>query len=106
MSKPHPPDKAGEVAFYAAGCDTCHPAPLYTDSVDAIRHDVGTLTDASGLRLGGALDGLDTPTLLGSWATAPYLHDGSAETLEDAIDAHADLDASTLADIAAFVRSL
>lgn len=103
---PCSPDKDGEDAFYAAGCEGCHPAPLYTDSADAVRHDVGTLTDASGQRLGGLLDGLDTPTLLGAWATAPYLHDGSAETLEDAIRAHTDLDDKTLADIARFVCSL
>ncbi|HET9590479.1 MAG TPA: hypothetical protein VFO91_16960, partial [Anaerolineales bacterium] len=27
----------------------------------------------------------DTPSLLGIWATAPYLHDGSAETLADVL---------------------
>jgi hypothetical protein len=48
-------------------------------------HDVGTLSLESGQRLGGALDGLDTPTLLGLWATAPYLHDGSAPTLRDVL---------------------
>ena len=46
-------------------------------------HDVGTLTAGSGMRLGGALPGLDTPGLRGLWATAPYLHDGSAATLRE-----------------------
>jgi cytochrome c peroxidase len=31
------------------------------------------------------LDGLDTPTLAGLWATAPYLHDGSANTVKDVL---------------------
>jgi cytochrome c peroxidase len=26
------------------------------------------------------------PTLLGIWATAPYLHDGTARTLRDVLD--------------------
>ena len=104
----HAPD-GGADAFAAAGCDACHPAPLYTDSslADFTRHDVGTLTDASGQRLGaGPLDGLDTPTLLGVWASPPYLHDGSAETVDDAIAAHADLDPDTLGLLADFVRAL
>ncbi|MFT4978803.1 MAG: DNA-binding beta-propeller fold protein YncE [Myxococcota bacterium] len=103
---PHPVSEAGEDAFFASGCDDCHPPPLYTDSADGVRHDVGTLTAASGERLGGLLDGVDTPTLLGTWATAPYLHDGSAETIEDALTTHAALDAETAASIADFVRGL
>jgi hypothetical protein len=30
--------------------------------------------------------GIDTPTLLGVWATPPYLHDGSAQTLAQVIE--------------------
>ena len=36
-----------------------------------------------GMRLGGTLTGIDTPTLKGVWQTAPYLHDGRAATLVD-----------------------
>ena len=39
-------------------------------------------------RLGGPLTGIDVPTLRDVWATAPYLHRGSAATLGDAIRAH------------------
>ena len=46
-------------------------------------HDVGTILPTSGSRLGGQLDGIDTPTLKGVWQTAPYLHDGRAATLVD-----------------------
>ena len=49
------------------------------------RHDQAD----SGQRLGGPLTGIDMPTLRDVWATAPYLHDGSAATLGDAIRAHA-----------------
>jgi hypothetical protein len=48
-------------------------------------HDVGTLGEGSGQRLGGGLPGLDTPTLHGLWSSAPYLHDGSAASLRDVI---------------------
>ena len=104
------PEGGGE-AFQEAGCDGCHPAPDYTDSSleDFKRHDVGTWTEASGQRRGGLLDGFDTPTLRGVRATAPYLHDGSVETVEDAILAHESyegMDEATLKQIADFVRSL
>jgi large repetitive protein len=42
----------------------------------------------SGRRLSDTLTGIDTPTLRGVWAGAPYLHDGSAATLSDAVSAH------------------
>ena len=32
--------------------------------------------------------GIDTPTLRGVWATGPYLHDGSADSLSAAVGAH------------------
>lgn len=68
------------------GCADCHPAPLFTDSQwlapgQPLLQDVGTLTDASGDRLGAELFGIDTPTLLGLPGSGPYLHDGSAPTL-------------------------
>lgn len=105
-ASPHPASPDGEAAFLAAGCDTCHPAPLYTDSPQNRRHDVGTLAEGSGGRLGETIDGLDTPTLLGSWATAPYLHNGTAQTIESAISAHTSVSEADAALIADFVRSL
>ena len=53
-----------------------------------VLHDVGTLLSTSGGRAGGALLGLRTPSLRGLWATPPYLHDGRAATVEDALLAH------------------
>jgi hypothetical protein len=46
---------------------------------------VGTLKTSSGSRLNDTLKGLDTPTLVGAFASGPYLHDGSAATLLDVI---------------------
>jgi cytochrome c peroxidase len=109
-ASPYAADPAGEALFSTLGCDACHAPPLYTDSMlgTAVRHDVGTIVSTSGSRLGEPLDGFDTPTLLGAWATAPYLHDGRAPTLEEAIDAHQGVDVpeADLASVAAFVRSL
>lgn len=107
-SSPFPVPEGGVELFEASGCATCHPAPLYTDSALDVRHDVGTLTEASGQRLGAVLDGLDTPTLRGTWDSGPWLHDGSAATLRDAIAAHADAptDEVSLDLLADFVRSL
>jgi hypothetical protein len=102
-------------------CASCHVPPRFTDSVvttnpaSFVRHDVGTLTPASGSRLGGPLDGLDTPSLLGLWDSAPYLHDGSAATLLEVLttknlsDQHGVtslLSTNQLADLIAYLLSL
>jgi YVTN family beta-propeller protein len=105
----------------ALQCASCHVPPRFTDSVvtpnpaNFVRHDVGTLTPASGGRLGGPLDGLDTPSLLGLWDSAPYLHDGSAGTLLDVLatknptDGHgvtSMLSTNELADLIVYLLSL
>jgi YVTN family beta-propeller protein len=75
----------GATIFTSEGCASCHnPTTAYTDSqFGPTLRDVGTIRTSSGSRIGQALLGLDTPTLLGIWNTAPYFHDGSAETLAD-----------------------
>ena len=75
----------GEKIFRRLDCASCHSGQEYTDSTQFRVHNVGTLTKLSGKRLGGKLKGIDTPTLKGIWATAPYLHDGSAKTLRDVL---------------------
>jgi 6-phosphogluconolactonase (cycloisomerase 2 family) len=87
----------GKVIFESAqaGCTGCHVGADLTDSSwgddgEPRLHDVGTLTDASGGRLGAQLVGIDTPTLLGVWNSAPYLHDGSAATLREVLAARSD----------------
>ena len=98
---------AGQTIF-ASRCASCHGGNTFSDSAGNTLRNVGTLKPASGLRLGAALTGLDTPTLRDAWATAPYLHDGSAATLEDAVRAHTTLNvpAADVAPLAAFVREM
>ena len=55
-------------------CITCHPPPLYTDLQMS---DVSTLSDTDDPIL------FDTPHLHNIFSSAPYLHDGRAETLEE-----------------------
>jgi len=91
---------------FAERCASCHAGPAATDSAPGGRHAVGTQKAASGRRLGGALGGIDTPSLSDAWATAPYLHDGSASTLAAAITAHVPgLADGDLAEVATFVRN-
>ncbi len=79
---------AGVDVFRAQDCAQCHSGTPFTDSALDNFHDIGTLKPSSGERLGAPLTGIDTPTLRGIWADAPYLHDGSAATLADAVAAH------------------
>jgi YVTN family beta-propeller protein len=99
---------AGQQIFRAQNCASCHGGANFTNSALNVFADIGTLKPSSGKRLGAALTGLDVPTLRGTWATAPYLHDGSAATLSDAITAHngVALTATDLANLAAFVASI
>lgn len=76
---------AGRTLFNQLQCFTCHGGTHFTDSPLGGSHNVGTLKSSSGQRLSGPLTGIDTPTLRGVWATAPYLHDGSAPTLRDVL---------------------
>lgn len=76
---------AGQATFARLGCASCHSGDDFTDSPLGVFYDVGTITADSGSRLGEELVGLDTPTLLGIWQSAPYLHDGSAPTLLDVL---------------------
>ena len=87
---------AGQAIFNAKGCYKCHGGEHFTDSPQGNRHNVGTLKDTSGSRLGGVLGGLDTPTLRGLWDSAPYLHDGSAKNLSQVLNNEIHLNAGTV----------
>lgn len=80
----------GREVFNRASCATCHSGSNFTDSPLGGSHNVGTVDDDTGGRFGQPLvnGGLDTPTLQGLWDDAPYLHDGSALTILDAIQGH------------------
>lgn len=109
--------RQGRELFLAANCLSCHGGAQYTDSPLGRFHDIGTVDTDTGGRLGGALvdGGLDTPTLRGLWLSAPYLHDGSAPTVQEAIRAHtsaavgfdvASLSDGQLAQLAAYLLSI
>jgi YVTN family beta-propeller protein len=55
-------------------CLTCHPPPNYSNFISA---DVGTLKENDDPTL------FDSPNLNNVYESAPYLHDGSAATLEE-----------------------
>jgi cytochrome c peroxidase len=84
---------AGKAIFERAdvGCASCHAGDRGTDSGfgqdgHPILHDVGSLTAASGQRLGGSLSGLDTPTTRGLSATPPYGHLGQWVDVDAVLD--------------------
>ncbi len=100
---------AGRTIFKAQNCASCHSGAPFTNSALNVFRDVGTIRQpTSGQRLGAALPGFDVPTLRGLWATAPYLHDGSAATIGEAIRAHSGVSLSDpdLANLAAYVSNI
>jgi len=111
------PAERGKKLFLSkeVGCATCHSGPYYTDSSLARPfkvHDVGTGTDDPSEKMGPQYD---TPTLLGVYRTAPYLHHGKAKTLLEVLttcnkeDKHgktSHLQARELDDLVAFLKSL
>jgi mono/diheme cytochrome c family protein len=98
----------GRQVFTTQNCAACHGGTAFTISAVNNPRNIGTLKPSSGQRLGGALTGIDVPTLRDVWATAPYLHDGSAPTLEAAVRAHNNVSLSD-ADVnrvAAYLREI
>jgi len=67
-------DNSGNVIPENNRCNTCHPPPLYTNRK---AFDVSTLAVSDDSIL------FDTPHLNNIYASAPYLHDGRAVTLEE-----------------------
>ena len=112
-----PAAERGKALFFSkeVGCAVCHSGPYYTDSSlqkPYKLHDVGTGTDDRTEKMGPAYD---TPTLLGVYRTAPYLHHGKARTLREVLttynkqDKHgrtSQLKAEQLDDLVAFVQAL
>ena len=86
--------RSGEAVFERIGCAACHVRglvsprgliPLYSD---LLLHDMGPEL-ADGVRMKEASGSeFRTQPLWGVAATGPYLHDGRADTVEEAIDAH------------------
>lgn len=84
----------GQALFGAMRCDDCHvpslnsPRGLIPAYSDLLLHDMGEET-ADGVRMGEA-DGREfrTQPLWGLAAVGPYLHDGRADTVDEAIRLH------------------
>ena len=97
--------QAGQVLFFSEGCDSCHALPNLTDSAPGTIHNIGTIVSANEM---GVVTGFDTPTLFGAWMTPPYLHDGSAATLQDAINAHVNvsLTSAQVDSLASFIEQV
>ncbi len=109
--------KRGREIFLSkeAACATCHSGPFFTDSNPATKptlHDVNTGRSDPSEKMPLKYD---TPTLLGVYRSAPYLHDGSAKTLRDllttsnASDKHgktSQLAASQIDDLIEFLKAL
>jgi cytochrome c peroxidase len=78
---------SGEVAR----CANCHLPPVFTDTLfhnvgigtDSEKPDPGRGKPANDPKMNGAFK---TPTLRGVALSAPYFHDGRADTLEQAVD--------------------
>lgn len=85
--------KRGYEVFKTAKCDNCHTGVLFTDQQF---HNVGIGADAPDDKMDkGRFDktkneadtgAFKTPTLRDVGRSAPYFHDGSAKTLEEAVD--------------------
>ncbi|MCA9117671.1 MAG: c-type cytochrome, partial [Planctomycetaceae bacterium] len=109
----------GKALFFSkqTDCARCHHGAYFCDSqpgpVDKFSlHDVGTGNDDPSELMGPKYD---TPTLLGVYRTAPYLHHGKAQTLEEVLttfnpkDQHgrtSQLSPQQVSDLAEFLRAL
>lgn len=121
--EPTPETEAGQARFEEIGCIDCHRhtlrsarglIPLYSD---LLLHDMGEEM-ADGLRM-GVSDGNEyrTQPLWGVSAVGPFLHDGRADTLDEAIrwhggegqaskEAYEALDDAGRSEVLAFLESL
>lgn len=112
--------KRGQGLFFGVrlGCAGCHAAPLFTDAgagdpMTAF-HRIEAASDRDrGLAeiTGNPADAgrFRTPSLRNVALSAPYLHDGSAKTLPDAIRRHetaAGMTDAEMADVVAFLNGL
>lgn len=107
----------GKEVFFRkdVNCASCHSGPYFTDSSltkPFKLHDVGTGQDDPSEKMGPLYD---TPTLLGIYRTAPYLHHGKAKTLRDVVttynkgDKHgktSHLPSADIDDLVAFLQAL
>lgn len=77
-------EKRGKDLFFGrASCNSCHNPPLFTKGWG---HGVNIGLDYDGVDLTIPAEGTKIPTLRNITLTAPYMHDGRFESLEDVIE--------------------
>lgn len=108
-------ERGMEIFFRAdVGCANCHSGPYFSDSslANSKLHDVGTGSADESEKMGPRYD---TPTLLGIYRTAPFLHHGKARTLHEVLttfnrdDRHgktSHLRTEAIDDLATFLQAL
>lgn len=104
----------GKLVFEGAGrCATCHTGSSFTDANSRLHPPEASMaepeTDSHAAR--SATRQYRTTPLRGLWQRAPYFHDGSAATADDAVQAYNNrlglgLSAQDVADVAHYLRSL
>ena len=91
----------GKAVYERVGCAECHNGPYFTD------RKLHEMPYASGPEVGIAFD---TPELVEVWRTAPYLYDGRAATMAEALRIKlkgvADLSQEEMDDLVEYVLSL
>jgi len=92
---------SGQTVFNQLGCAVCHTPQMQTGTnriaaldrktvrlySDLLLHDMGRLSDGIGQGAAGPRE-MKTAPLWGLRASAPYLHDGRASNIADAIAGH------------------
>lgn len=84
--------RRGEELFRGdAGCSQCHVGTNFTDAPFDLYHNIGVGMEADEPDLGRFVvsqhrGAFKTPTLRNITETAPYMHDGSQETLEEVLE--------------------
>lgn len=90
LPRPHARDedlsrlRAGMDALFAAGCPLCHAPPAFTNLGQV---PAKTAFPEYAAQIGDG-HSLDVPTLVGLATSAPYLHDGRAQRVEDVLVEH------------------
>lgn len=96
----------GQTIFVDEGCSNCHQGESFRDGQ---MHEVGTIDDDSGQRLGGEFFAVRTPSLIELWISGPYFHNGSATSLDQVLDTGAhkvELSTSEKADLIQYLLSI
>ncbi len=106
-------EQRGKALFESPGtaCASCHRPQ--TEHTDRVSYPLRTLPQRAGFDVDPKDTELKTPSLRFIGGTDPYLHDGSASTLEELIDRNGDrmgktnqLSAGERADLVAYLRTL